>query len=478
MQSSQTPVVKDLVLVGGGHSHVTVLKRFGMKPLPGVRLTVICRDVHTPYSGMLPGYIAGHYTYDDAHIDLGPLSRFAEARFYHDEVIGLDLHDQTIQCRNRPDVHYDLLSINIGSTPGFTHVPGADKFVVPVKPINNFVQRWERLVKRVLDSPHRARIGVVGAGAGGIELTLAIQFRLKQLLLEAGQTTHEPDYHIFSNSGTILPTHNRWVQNKFKRVLSKRGVQLHTGCRVVDVHENELRSEDGSSYPLDEILWVTDAIAPNWIGGSGLTVDDKGFVRVKDALQSISHPNVFAAGDIAAVDNHPREKAGVFAVRQGKPLENNLRRALLGQETIPFTPQSKFLSLISTGDQYAVASRGHFYMAGSTVWKLKDWIDRRFMDKYNVLPEMAQAAGPEVAQGLAGEQAIKEISALAMRCGGCGEVPGAAAEQQARQERGARRARSHRSLALRPALRQGLSALPGATPGDSPRRRLTRPARP
>ncbi|ETX00253.1 MAG: hypothetical protein ETSY2_39435, partial [Candidatus Entotheonella gemina] len=367
MQHSQTPVIKDLVLVGGGHSHVTVLKRFGMKPMPGVRLTLICRDVHTPYSGMLPGLIAGHYGYDDAHIDLGPLSRFAGARLYHDEVIGLDLANRMIHCRHRPDIPYDLLSINIGSTPGFASVPGAEKFVVPVKPINNFVQRWEQLATRVMEAQSAMRIGVVGAGAGGVELTLAVQYRLRALRRQAGRTEAELEFHLFSASGTILPTHNRLVQRKFMRVLNQRGVQVHTNFRVSAVHEDGIRSADGQTFALDETLWVTDASAPAWPAESGLDVDAQGFIAVNDALQSVSHPDVFAAGDIAAVINHPREKSGVFAVRQGRPLEANLRRVLLDQAPQPFHPQSKWLALISTGDQYAVASRGKFYVAGRAV---------------------------------------------------------------------------------------------------------------
>ncbi|ETW95152.1 MAG: segregation protein B [Candidatus Entotheonella factor] len=424
MQHSQTPVVKDLVLVGGGHSHVTVLKRFGMKPMPGVRLTLICRDVHTPYSGMLPGLIAGHYGYDDAHIDLGPLSRFAGARFYHDEVIGLDLTNRRIRCRHRPDISYDLLSINIGSTPGLASVPGADKFVVPVKPINNFVQRWEQLAARVMETQAAMRIGVVGAGAGGVELTLAVQYRLQALLREAGRTGSELEFHLFSASDMILPTHNRLVQRKFMQVLNQRGVQMHANFRVAAVHEDGICSTDGQVFALGETLWVTDASAPAWLAESGLSVDEQGFIAVNDALQSVSHPDVFAAGDIAAVLNHPREKSGVFAVRQGRPLEANLRRVLLDQAPRPFHPQAKWLALISTGDQYAVASRGKFYLAGRAVWAWKDWIDRRFMRKYNELPEMAEEEAPEIAQGLAGEQVLKEISAMAMRCGGCGAKVG------------------------------------------------------
>ena len=424
MQNGSTPVVKDLVLIGGGHSHVTVLKQFGMRPLPGVRLTLICRDVHTPYSGMLPGFIAGHYDYDDIHIDLGPLARFAGARLYQDEVIGLDPVNRRIRCGNRPDVSYDVLSINTGSTPDFAQVPGANKFVVPVKPINNFLFRWQRLVPRVLAARGAARIGIVGAGAGGVELTLAAQRRLEQLCREAGFQA-QLTFHLFSRTESILPTHNRRVQTAFQQLLSERGVHVHAPCRVTRLWESGLGCEDGSAHELEEILWVTNAAAPSWPAVAGLAVDAHGFIRVSDALQSVSHADIFAAGDVAAVDNHAREKAGVFAVRQGLPLARNLRRALLGEAPRPFTPQKQWLSLISTGDKYAVASRGRWSLKGRLIWRWKDWIDRRFMDKFNVLPEMQEAPAVDLAPGLADTEAVREISALAMRCGGCGAKVGA-----------------------------------------------------
>ncbi len=425
MQSQHPIIIKDLVLVGGGHSHVTVLKMFGMQPLPGVRLTVLCRDIHTPYSGMLPGFIAGHYDYDDAHIDLGPLARFAGARFYHDEVVGLDLANKKIHCRHRPDVSYDIVSLNTGSTPSFGGVPGADTFTVPVKPISNFMARWQQLVTRVVASPDPVTLGVVGAGAGGVEVTLAMQYRLEQLRAEAGHTSGPLQFLLFSSTPTVLPTHNQRVQAKFQRLLAQRRIQVYTSCRIVEVQKDGLRAAQGTFYPLDEILWVTNAAAPTWLRTAGLAVDDGGFVQVNDALQSISHPDVFAAGDVAAVVQHPREKSGVFAVRQGRPLTRNLRRALVGQPVQPFIPQRKFLSLISTGDKYAMASRGRWACEGRWVWAWKDWLDRRFMRQYAVLPEMPRAAAPAVAPGLASTAALEEIAASAMRCGGCGAKVGA-----------------------------------------------------
>jgi selenide, water dikinase len=424
MQGNTQPVVKDLVLVGGGHSHVAVLKRFGMRPMPGVRLTVICRDRHTPYSGMLPGLVAGHYTFDEAHIDLGPLCRFAGARFYHDEAVGLDLMNQSVLCRMHPPVSYDVLSLDIGSTPRTSDVPGAAANVVPVKPINRFIAHWERMVDRILAHEGDLRIGVVGAGAGGVEILLAVQYRLRQLLLERGRTDGHISYCLFSASDSILPSHNARTRRIFERVLRDRRVEVVAGSPVIEVAPGRIATAQGGHYALDEILWVTAAGAAAWLAESGLQVDAQGFVAVSDTLQSVSHSSVFAAGDIASVLQHARPKSGVFAVRQGKPLAENLRRALRGRKLVPSRPQRHFLSLITTGDKYAVASRGNWALEGRAMWRWKDWIDRRFMQRYNELPEMPTAAQPAIATGLADVAAIEELSSIAMRCGGCGAKVG------------------------------------------------------
>ena len=425
MNDTRGLVLKDLVLIGGGHSHVIVLKRFGMKALPGLRITVIARDIHTPYSGMLPGLIAGHYSFDDVHIDLAPLARFAGARLYHDEAVGLDLAKRMVLCRNRPPVSYDVLSIDIGVTPTLD-IAGAAEHAVPIKPIATLVDRWEQLKTRVRLGSRALRIGVVGAGAAGVELTLAIQHALRGLLAEHNRAGDEPEFHLFSPGPGILPTHNRRTRAKFQRVLTKRGVQIHSGARVAAVGRNTITVTNGSTFEMDEVIWATEAGAPSWPGAAGLDVDDRGFIRVGDALQSTSHPGVFASGDIAAMVNHPREKAGVFAVRQGPPLEANLRRAIYGTSLKSFTPQRKFLSLISTGDRYAIGSRGRWALEGRWVWTWKDWIDRRFVRQFSTFAEMSteDADSGELA-GLAPPEVIRELSGAAMRCGGCGSKVGA-----------------------------------------------------
>ena len=424
MNGPATPILKDLVLIGGGHSHVAVLRRFGMRPLPGVRLTIIARDLDAAYSGMLPGLIAGHYTFDQTHIDLGPLARFAGARLYHDEVVGIDLAGKRVLCRNRPAVAYDLLSLNIGSAPNTADVPGAAQHAIPVKPIDRFVAHWDRLWRRVLARREPSRIGVVGAGAGGGELLLAVRHRLAALLAANVGTAPAPAYHLVTETPDILPGLNPRARRKFARVLATRGVQIHANERVVRVEEGELHCAGGFVLPLDEILWVTAAGAAPWLADTGLALDAQGFIAVDDTLQSTSHPDVFAAGDIASVSAHPRPKSGVFAVRQGRPLADNLRRRLLGKPARPFRPQLKFLSLISTGDKCAIAARGDWALEGRLVWRWKDWIDRRFIAKYNELPVIAEPAAQRLPAGLAERDVLKEISAIAMRCGGCGAKVG------------------------------------------------------
>ena len=430
MQTPDQPVLRDIVLVGGGHSHVGVLKSFGMRPIPGVRLTLICTDVHTPYSGMLPGYVAGHYDFDAVHIDLGRLAVFAGARLYHDAVVGIDRTNRKVLCRNRPAVPFDVLSINLGATPQAHGVPGALEHAVAVKPIARFNDRWLALLHRVQNHHGKTTVAVVGAGAGGVELLLAMQYRLRNVLQSLGRNPDELVFHLFTDSSVILPTHNAGVRQRFDAVLAARGVVVHRNAAVTQVNAGSLMTASGETVAADEIVWVTRAGGAAWLKDTGLELDGDGCIRVTDTLQTVNDPAIFAAGDVASMVNHPLEKAGVFAVRQGPPLTENLRRSVQGVALKPYHPQRKWLALISTGDRYAVASRGWLGFAGAWVWRWKDSIDQRFMRKFQDLaPMQASASLAPVSSNstvaLSSEESLQAISAIAMRCGGCGAKVGA-----------------------------------------------------
>jgi selenide, water dikinase len=394
-------IAQDLVLVGGGHAHVHVLKSFGMRPLPGVRVTLVARDVETPYSGMLPGWVAGRYTFDECHIDLGRLARFAGARLIRDEAIGLDRTKRRLISRAHPPIRYDLLSLDIGSAPRSDEVPGAAEHTIPVKPIADFAARWEALLARARHMPG-LRLAVVGGGAGGVELALAAQYRLARLwngTVEVSLLTRD----------AVLPSHNRRVGQMFERILAEHGIAVMTGSEIERVEPGVLVCADGRCIDFDEALWVTEAGAAPWLTETGLPLTADGFVAIDETLRSRGDPLVFAAGDVATMVAHPREKAGVYAVRQGAPLAANLRRALAGEKPHRAVPQRRGLALIGTGDGHAVASRGPFAAYGASWWRLKEWIDRRWMRRYRELPEMLPEPGEDP-----------------MRCGGCAaKVPAA-----------------------------------------------------
>ena len=418
------PVLKDVILVGAGHAHVGVLRRFGMKPEPGVRLTLVTRQVDTPYSGMLPGQIAGHYRPDDTHIDTGPLCRFAGARLIQDEVIGLDLAARRVLCRNRPSVPFDLLSLDIGSTPNTGDVSGADAHAIPVKPIDGFLDRFEAMRARVLARGGRTRIAVVGGGAGGIELLLSVERRLRRDLAAAGYDPAGPAFMLVTSSGTVLPTFPAQMRKRFAAILAERGIEVRTGATVTETREGALHLGDGSVLACDEILWTTRAAPAAWLRETGLALDQAGFIRVAPTLESLSHGGVFAAGDVAAVQGYQLPRSGVHAVRQGPVLADNLRRALKGQVPRPYRPQRDALSIVSTGEPHALATRNGIMVEGDWVWRVKDWIDRRFMRRFNDLPAMAAPRSAPTA-AVADAAALKEVSAIAMRCGGCGAKVGA-----------------------------------------------------
>jgi selenide,water dikinase len=411
----ETPEELDLVLAGGGHSHVAVLRRMAMKPWPGVRVTVISREVHTPYSGMLPGHVAGFYDRDQVHIDLGPLAARAGARLIHAGIDGLDAEARRLHLPDRPPLRYDLLSINTGSTPVFDDVEGARERVIPVKPISSFLPRLDALLERVASSPDVLDIAVVGAGPGGVELVLSLERRLADLGLRA-----RARLHLVCAGPGPLEGSAPGVIRRFRRVLGERAVRIHVRARVATVDDQVLRTSGGDELPADEVLWVTHAGAPSWSAASGLALDPEGFIEVGPTLQSCSHDNVFAAGDVVRLTHAPRPRSGVYAVRAGPVLARNLEAWIRGRSLRAWRPQRRALYLVTTGERSAVVLRpGLPAFAGHWVWRWKDWIDRRFMHRFTDLPPMAdRTPASMVARQRGGGLAS------GMRCTGCGSKIG------------------------------------------------------
>lgn len=383
-EEGRAEAVREIVLVGGGHAHVHVLKAFGSRPDPRIRVTLVTKDLDTPYSGMLPGLVAGLYRRDEVYIDLEKLCAATGTRLVHATATGLDRAARRLLLADGETLPYDVASLDVGITPALDRIAGAAEHGIAVKPIGRFLEKFDALLDRLYETGGPRRIVGIGGGAGGVELLLSLRHRLLRDALANGVT---PDAFTFAlvTGSAILPTHNDCVQQAFRKTFAEQGVRLVENARVREVRADAVITADGEELPADAVLVTTHAAAPDWLRNTRLDLDEKGFVMVGPTLQSLGDATVFAAGDCAALVETPREKAGVYAVRAGPPLARNLRHVALGQAPRQWRPQKRHLALISTGGKHAVASRGWLYAQGDWVWTLKEWNDRRWMRKYKDL---------------------------------------------------------------------------------------------
>lgn len=361
-----------LVFMGGGHSNALVLLDFARNPLPGIQLTLISESRWAPYSGLLPGHIAGFYTRESIHIDLLKTCRNAGARFVEQSITSFSPDDETVECADGSRFKADLFAINTGAIPNLSTCPGAMTRVIPSKPVPRLLAGWDLLKQTAWESQHPLQIVVVGGGAGGVELCLNMKRQLpastSMVLIHSGES--------------ILTGHNVAVRRLLQGILKNNGIQIITGERVISVSENSLQCSSGRTIPHHRVFWATQAEPPGWVRRSGLATNSDGFIRVSPTLQSLSHPQVFAAGDVASLEHAPRPKSGVFAVRMARPLAANLRAWIQQQPLSDYHPQRHFLNLIGTGDGRAVASWRNLAFHSRLCWIWKDRIDRRFMNQF------------------------------------------------------------------------------------------------
>jgi selenide,water dikinase len=408
MKADIYPVVKDLVLVGGGHSHALMLRMWGMNPLPGVRVTLINPDPATPYTGMLPGHIAGHYPRADIMIDLVRLARFANARLILDRVAAIDPVQKHVHFQGRPPLPYDIASLDVGIHSAQSNLPGFANYVTSAKPLDQLSDRWAAFVT---SAPSAPKLVVLGGGIGGCELALAMAERLVQ-------TGRTPNITVLERASQVLPNIGAAARAVILKQASRYGITFLTDCFATLVEKDSLLLSSGVRLEQDFVLSVIGAQPHAWLAECGLETE-QGFVTVDRQLRS-SDPFVFAVGDCAAMSFAPRPKAGVFAVRQAPILYHNARALLSGDALRSYAPQRDYMKLVSLGGKRAVADKFGLRGGGEWVWRLKDRIDQQFMDKFATYPSMAAPVVPaNAALGLA------EVLAQKPLCGGCGSKLGA-----------------------------------------------------
>lgn len=366
--------MKRLLLLGGGHAHVHVLKTLTETAPADVEVTLVSPYARQVYSGMLPGWIAGHYPIDACVIPLAPLCTKAGVRLVETAATGIDPAARVVRCADGSEIGYDVVSIDTGPVADMSMVPGAAEHAIAVRPIESFIESYRRIADDIAAraaAGKAASIAFVGAGAAGIELALAMQHAFRDQSLT---------FTLISAANTLPGS----VGPRIARIMRQRGFCILSGQAAARIDAGSVLLQSGATVEADHIIFSTGATAAAWPRASGLKTDERGFILVNDRLQSLSHPEIFAAGDCATMPDHARPKSGVYAVRAGPPLAENLRHALAGEALKKYVPQAKSLYLISTGDRYAIGSWGEFSWEGEWVWKWKDRIDRAFMEKYSV----------------------------------------------------------------------------------------------
>ena len=363
-----------LLLAGGGHAHLGVLAAFAGKPMPGLEVTLVSPFPRQVYSGMLPGWIAGHYAIDGCVVPLAPLAQRAGARFELAHVARLDLEARVAYTEGAQAIAFDLVSIDTGPVADLQTIAGLAEHAIALRPIESLIGQWQRQLVHLADASEVNTLTVIGGGAGGVELALAFAYR--------AQSTRLPlRVQLVAGRPGLVPTLPLSAQQRLERHLFARNVRL-INDDAVEIGRHTVLLADGGELTSDMTLVATGAVAAEWPAAAGLACDERGFIAVNEYLQSTSHPFVFAAGDCATMLEHPRPKSGVYAVRAGLPLSRNLRRAAAGRRLVAYTPQRRALYLLSTGARHAIGTWGALCFEGAWAWLWKDRIDRRFIARF------------------------------------------------------------------------------------------------
>ncbi|MDE2623640.1 MAG: FAD-dependent oxidoreductase [Betaproteobacteria bacterium] len=364
-------MAKRVVLAGGGHAHLAVLADWARRPMPDTERLLVTSSRHTAYSGMFPGWLAGLYHAKDLFIDLAPLAEQAGARMILADVTGMDADAATISLSNGRHVEYDLVSLATGGETDVSNLAALGEKLIPAKPVDAFMERWKAFLHAIaLKSV--VEVAVVGGGAAGVELAMAISVSLRRHFTPARVS-------LVAADGSILAGHSMAVQRLALDALRDREITVHYATAVGT--DSGLLLSDGTELKLDCVVAATGSRAPSWLARSTLSCTREGYVEVGADLRSRSHCNAFAAGDLIERIDRKVERSGVHAVKAGPVLAANLSAALQDAPMQAYNPRQRTLYLLSTADRRAILSWGKLAVAGAWAWKLKDWIDRNFVEQ-------------------------------------------------------------------------------------------------
>jgi pyridine nucleotide-disulfide oxidoreductase family protein len=369
-------VTKRLVLVGGGHAHLSVLRALAKTRPAGLEVILITPSKYQNYSGMLPGWVAGHYTQAQCRVDLEPLIQSAGARLVLDQIVGMDAARRCVRLTTGQRVDYDVLSLDIGSETDTSWLETLGDKLLPVKPLDNFFASWPRILAAA-KAKKNYKLVVVGGGAAGVEMALATQQAFKSAGID-GQV------ELVASESGLLPGYAKGVQARVQRFADRTGLGLYFARAVGS--ENGVVLADGRLVPADHVIAATGARPAVWLGLSKLGLDERGYILVDKYHRSVSHPNVFAAGDVCARLDAVMSRSGVHAVHAGPVLAENLMAIVNGGSLRPYRPKRRSLYLLACGPRYAVASWGRWSTEGQWVWRWKDWIDQSFIRRSSVNP--------------------------------------------------------------------------------------------
>ena len=360
---------KTLLLLGGGHSHALALPPLARALPSDWKLILASEAPLAPYSGMVPGHIAGHYARDECFINLPALAKKCRAEFIRARAVGLDCEKRTALMEDGGALPFDILSINTGGIPNpppewFS--PGRDCAVKPVARFAEWLDEWR--------DEANPKTAIVGAGPAGVEIALALKFRFESRGRDLALT-------IAERGDRILPSLPESARARVLRVLRAHGVGMKLNAEVAGRDSSGLRFANGDCLAAERVVFATPVGPPSWVAGSGLALDERGFVSVDGGLET-SRRGIFACGDAASFGPRPLPKSGVYAVRQGPPLARNLLAAVHGRARTEWAPQHRTLAIVSAGDKRAIAARGRWSAEGKWVWQWKDFLDRRFMSRF------------------------------------------------------------------------------------------------